>query len=193
MIHLRDQDLIASSQIRNCYLHPSDHDKVIKVVRESAPLSERDANVKEWAHYLRLKDSYRQLNFISIYHGFVETNLGEGLLINCIRDYNGRISKRLANVLVSREQYNLVEVERVLDKLCQKIVKKNIQLFDMNKFNILIQILPDGKYHPVVVDIKGRYNNYELIPVSTYIPFFSRMKLKRRCNRLIKTVQGIIK
>lgn len=189
IIQLQDEYLIAVSKTRKCYLHPSDPCKIIKIIRKSAPLRERKANWKEWTHYQHLKKNHPQLDFISTYHGFVETNLGRGLLIDCIRDHNGRVSKRLEKVLVEQAEYDLKAVENALEQLCRKIIENNIQLYDLNRYNILIQILPDGEYHPVIVDVKGRYNNYELIPVSNYIPFFSRMKLKRRCLRLIRTIQ----
>lgn len=189
MIHLQDEDLIASSKTRNCYLHPADPNKVIKIVRKKVPFWKRDANWKEWTNYQYIKKQHSQLNFISTYHGFIETNLGRGLLVDCIRDYNGRVSMRLENVLVNPVQYDLAALENVVDRFCQKITENNIQLFDLNFFNILIQILSDGKYRLVCVDIKGRCNNYELIPVSSYIPFFSRRKLKRRCHRLMQTLQ----
>ena len=189
MIHLRGQDIIASSKTRNSYLHPSDSGKIIKIIRKSARARERDANRREWAHYLHLTRRYPGLDIIPVYHGFVETNLGEGLMIDCIRDHDGQVSKRLQQVLLDPGKYDLQAVGESLERLCGKIIAKNIQLFDLNMFNILIRILPNGEFQPVCVDIKGRYNNYEFIPVSTYIPFFSRMKLKRRCSRLIEAVR----
>ena len=189
MINLQEQDMIAWSKTRKCYLHPADPGKIIKIVRKKSPVLKRDANWQEWAHYQHIKKRYSQLDFISTYHGYVETNLGRGLLINCIRDFNGKVSMRLDNVLQNRTQYDLESVEKALDGFCQNIFEKHIQLFDLNMFNILIQISSDRKYNPVCVDIKGRYNNYELIPVSSYIPFFSRQKLKRRCRKLMQIVQ----
>ena len=189
MIYLQDKDLIGSSKTRNCYLHPANPTKVIKIVRGKVPPWKRDANWKEWANYQYIKKHHSQLDFISTYYGFIETNLGRGLLGECILDYNGHVSRRLGDVLVNHAQYDLADVENVLGLSCQKIIENNIQLFDLNLLNILIQVLSDGTYRIVCVDIKGRYNNYELIPVSTYIPFFSRMKLKRRCHRLMQIVQ----
>ena len=189
MIRLQDQDIIATSKTRNCDLHPADSTKIIKIVRKKVPFWKRDANWKEWANYQYLIKQHSQLDFISTYHGFIETNLGRGLLVDCIQDYNGLVSMRLSNVFVNPMQYDLAAMEKVLDRFYRKIIENNIQLFDLNFFNILVQILSDGKYRLICVDIKGRYNNYELIPVSTYIPFFSRRKLKRRCNRLMQIFQ----
>ena len=189
MVNLQEKDMIAWSKTRKCYLHPEDPERVIKIVRKKKQILKRDANWQEWTHYQHIKQRYPQLDFISTYHGYVETNLGRGLLIDCIRDSNGQVSMRLGNVLENRKHYDLESVEKALNLFCQDIIEKNIQLFDLNMFNILVQVLPDRKYRLVCVDIKGRYNNYELIPVSSYIPFFSRQKLKRRCRNLMQIVQ----
>ena len=75
-----------------------------------------------------------------------------------------------------------------MDRFCHTIIAANIQLFDLNLKNILIRIRGDGSYQPMAVDLKGRFANREFLPVSTYLPYFSRRKLTRRCGRLMKRV-----
>jgi hypothetical protein len=173
-------------------MHPDDPDRIIKITREKNRSGNRDANWKEWNYYHYLKKKCTRLDFISNYHGFVETNLGRGLLIDCIRDYDGRVSRRLEDVLNNQVEYDMTAVVKAVESLCREIIDYKIHLFDLNLFNILIQVLSEGKYKAVCVDLKGRYNNYELIPVSSYIPFFTTMKLKRRCKRLLENVQQAI-
>jgi hypothetical protein len=185
-IHLSQGDLIAESKTRVCYLHPHDPGKVIKIVRKKPAFWKQDANQKEWRHYLYLKRRHAKLDFMATYHGFVETNLGRGLVSDCIRDGDGSVSARLEEALANPERYNLAAVAKAMDRICQTIIAKNIQLFDLNRYNLLIQILPDGSLNPISIDIKGRYNNYEFIPISTYIPFFSRRKLRIRCQQLMQ-------
>ena len=85
----------------------------------------------------------------------------------------------------NRKIYDLAAVEKELMRFCRILIQKNIQLFDLNPLNVLIRIRKDGSYEAVSADIKGRYANYELIPISTYIPFFSRRKLNIRTNELL--------
>jgi hypothetical protein len=172
-----------------CYLHPQDPAKVIKIVRKKPAFWKQDANQKEWRHYLYLKQRHAKLDFTATYHGFVETNLGRGLVSDCIRDSDGSVSARLEDVLANPGRYDLAAMAKALDRICQTIITNNIQLFDLNRYNLLIQILPDGSCNPISIDIKGRYNNYELIPISTYIPFFSRRKLRIRCRQLMQMVR----
>ena len=191
MIHLQDQEPIARSATRECYLYPGNPDRVIKIVRAAPAFWKRDANWREWRHYHHLQNRHGYLHYIPEYYGFVETSRGRGLVLDCIRDYDGRVSARLDKVLREPEGYDLAAVLEALEHLCRSIIEKNVQLFDLNTFNILIRILPKGVYRPTVIDIKGRFNNYELIPVSSYIPFFSRRKLTRRCARLIDRVRVV--
>jgi hypothetical protein len=189
-LHLRDNDLIAQSKTRWCYLHPQDPAKVIKIVRKKPVLWKQDANQKEWRHFLYLKRRHAKIDFITTYHGFVETNLGRGLISDCIRDADGTVSTRLENVLANPAPYDMVSLESSLDRLCRNIITNNIQLFDLNRYNILIQVQADGACRPISIDIKGRYNNYEFIPVSTYVPCLSRRKLRIRCQKLMDMVRS---
>ena len=191
MIKLNDSFLIARSKNRNCYLNPVDPHKVIKIVNHNNSSGMQDANFKEWAYYKHLKQYYPQFKYISKYHGFVETNMGQGLLADCIMDYNGHISRRLQDVLINRSEYDIAAIEKLINRFCRKIIETNIKLFDLNLFNILIQtVSADRNYRLFCVDIKGPNDNSEFIPVSSYIPFFSRQKIKRRCRRLIQKVRN---
>lgn len=189
MIILKDTDLIATSKTRHCYLHPDTSDKVIKIIVDPQDEKKRmDANMKEWCYYERLKKMSIDLNFIPTYYGFVPTNLGRGLMSECVRDYNGNVSVRLQEIVSHNVQYDLDEIKHKLDIFTQRLIKYNIQLFDLNRFNLLIQVTKAGTYNPISIDVKGPYNNNEFIPFSTYIPYLSRKKLIRRSKRLLNII-----
>ena len=191
-IQLHEFAKIAESKTRHCYLHPEDEQKVIKVVvRPPKYPWRKDANMKEWLYYQRLLKLSIPLDFIPRYYGFVETNLGTGLVSECISDYDGNIAVRIKKVLDRDVNYDISAIERLMENLTTTIIDNNIQLFDLNSFNILVQRLTDTEYRVVSIDIKGPYNNYEFIPISTYIPFFSRQKLKRRCGRVMERISSI--
>lgn len=190
LLVLHESDKIAESKTRHCYLHPDTPDKVIKIIVDLKEQKKRiDSNIKEWRYYQRLIKMPISLDFIPDYYGFVNTNKGRGLVSECIRDFDGSISVRLQEVVSHRVNYNLSQIEDKLEKLSRFIINNNIQLFDLNRYNILIQVLEDGSYNPVSIDLKGPYNNYEFIPFSTYIPYFSRLKLERRGKRLMDIIR----
>ena len=192
MITLKEKDLIAVSGPRACYLHPQEPDKVIKVVRKIPRLRRHNANYQEWRHYHYLMKRHGKLNFINQCHGFTKTNIGEGLIWSCVRDAGGEISRTVTGVMKNPERYDLDAIEHELIRFCNFIVERNIQLFDLNPLNVLIRVREDGTYEAVSADIKGRYANHEFIPISTYIPFFSRIKLGRRTNELLTRFQGFL-
>jgi len=191
MIHLDTAKKIGSGTIRDCYLSPLDDNKVIKVIM-SHKRSDQKANLQEWKHYNYLIKKHGEIACIPKCYGFVETSLGTGLMSECIRDYNGSISKTLQQ-FVALETYNKDALFKSLDSFCKILIERNIQLFDINLGNIVINILENKNYKPVSIDLKGRYNNCEFIPLSTYVPFLSKKKLQRRSLQLIERLEASIK
>jgi hypothetical protein len=184
MILLKDREPIAVSGPRACYLHPEDAGKVIKIVREKPFFRKKNANWQEWRHYHYLLKQHGKLDFVNECYGFTKTDIGEGLVWQCVRDESGEISSTITDIMKNPDRYDLGKVAVALGCFCQILINKNIQLFDLNPLNVMIRICPDGSYQAVSSDIKGRYANHEFIPISTYIPFFSKRKLKRRCKGL---------
>ncbi len=197
VLYLDEKHRIARSATRDCYLHPEDPGRVVKVVRASARQREkggwfrRNANQKEWRSYRYMQRRFGDLHVFVACHGFVETNLGSGLVFDCVRDADGKVSLRLQDALVS-PAHDSRRVAAAVADFCRTVLDREIPLFDLNFWNILIQVQADGAYRPVSIDIKGRFNNYELIPVSSFIPYFARRKVRRRCRRLIETVRRFI-
>lgn len=189
MIHLNENDRIARSTTRDCYLHPENPDRVIKILRNPPGRFKRSANDQEWRSYRYIRKRFGKQDFFVDCQGFVETTLGRGLMFDCVRNFDGNISHCLLDILTDPE-YDLVRVEEVVERFCRALIEKEIPLFDLNLLNILIQVMPDGTYHPVSIDVKSKFNNYEIIPVSTYIPFFSRRKVRRRCGRLMDKIRS---
>lgn len=192
MIQLHNDNLIARGRSRDCYLHPEDRRRVIKISTMKRR-RRRDSNWKEWKHYQHMMKKHGPMDFISHCYGFVDTNLGPGLVCDCVRDYDGEISKTLFQISTGDYQYDTLRIEKALSRYVDKLIANNIQLFDFSLPNIVIRITGDGGYHPVSIDLKGRFNNREFIPVSTFIPCMSRRKLARRGKRLLETVRDFSK
>lgn len=189
MLRLNNAIKIGAGMERVCYLHPWDQDKVVKISNNSARGNEQ--NQCEFKMYTYLTRHHGHLDCISRCYGFSETNLGPGLVCQCIRDYNGQISRTLLETLVNPTKDSPQDLRQIVDTFCNRIVEDNIQLFDMNPKNIVLRMEQPGQYRAVSIDLKGRYANKEFIPISTFIPFFSRKKLQRRAERLLKMIDDI--
>ena len=187
MLQLRPPAKIAGGKLRDCYMHPQDDNLVVKVACRDDAAHHR-ANLHEWRHYQYLSKRHGPLNFIPRYFGLVPTSLGQGLVVECIRNADGVIAPTLHALLTSGQPIDFNAVIDVLNGFCSELVTRNIQLFDLNLKNIAMRIAQGDRYQPVAIDLKGRYNNYEFIPVSSFIPFFSKRKLIRRSRQLLSRV-----
>ena len=186
---LLDKDLIiASGESRTCYLHPNNPKRIVKIPHVNAsPLNPE--NIKEIKMFQFLKKRLHQVDMVSQPYGIYETNLGYGLVCECIRDASGDISKPLFYTIARKDLYPFEKIREATHLFCNELIEKNIQLFDLNVLNILIQVRPDNSFKALSSDLKGRYDNKEFIPFSTFIPFFSRKKLIRRSKRLFEKIE----
>ena len=187
MILLTDKKYINHGTLRACYQHPENPNLIIKV-----PVGEKkekdQANLKELKGYHALMREHIDLFCISHCYGFVTTNLGVGLVCDCIRDYNGAISKTIWDVIGSGEEYDAHYILDIANNFCNMLISKRIYIFDLNVKNIALQLRNDGTYLPFAIDLKGRYDNNEFLPFSTYIKYFSQKKLERRSRQLIERI-----
>lgn len=184
MIRLDPSLQIAAGRTRECYFHPESPDLVIKVPRQDTPPGV-DPNAGEWRHWQEIRAKHGDVPGIAPCFGKIATDRGEGLVMACIRDADGRCSRPLSHCFSHPESWDLVAVRAALSMLLTRICDAGIRLFDLNAANILLQVAEDQSIHPTVIDLKGPYDNKEFIPVSTYIPWFAKRKIMRRTRRML--------
>lgn len=187
VLHLSTELVINKGRERICYLHPEDSTLVIKIP-VTTPGRKAGANYNEMMGYRLLQKEGVDLSFISHCHGFVATDQGRGLVCDCIRDEDGAISKTIWDAVVFGEDCDIDYVAEVARKLCDHLISNRIWLFDLNLKNIVLQERADGTCKPYIIDLKGRYVSYELVPFSKYIPYFSLKKLERRSEQLLQRI-----
>lgn len=189
LLSLKDAIIIGHGMERMCYLHPEDSGKVVKIAKENSTKNKQ--NLYEYQTYRYLKKYHGQLDFLSRYYGFIETDLGQGLLAECIRDSSGEVSRSILDTLLGEYECSYDHLRFIVSEFCENLTRNNIQLFDLNPKNIVFKVEKPGSYKAVSIDIKGRYANNEFIPFSTFIPYLSRKKLKRRGDRLLEKMDYI--
>lgn len=187
MIILDNSLFINQGTVRACYQLPGDDNRIIKV--PIGDKKDRDlANIRELNGYKILMREHTDLTNISHCYGIEQTNIGEGLVCDCIYDKDGSVSMNLLEVIISASPPDYSYLKRVLEEFCNYLLRKNVFVFDLNVKNIVMQH-NSGTYKPFLVDLKGRYEMKEFIPFSKYIPFFRRKKLERRCRQLLDRTQ----
>ncbi len=190
MILLEDADFIGEGTLRACYVHPENPGLVIKV-----PVGEKkgkeSANFKELKGYHALMCEHIDLLCVSHCYGFVSTNRGQGLVCDCVRDDDGTISKTILDVITAEDGCDFEYIYNVAGGLCSTLKLKDIFIFDINLYNVVLRSRFDGTYQPFIIDLKGRYDNSEFLPLSSYIRYFSRKKLERRCQQFLVRIRNV--
>ncbi len=187
-VELHDGLIISSGRERICFRHPESDAYIIKIERRKG-IRRGSMNQEELKGYRQLQKDTADLSFISHCHGFVDTSRGRGLLCDCIRDHDNAVSKTIWDIIVHEENCDIDAVLDAAAKFCDFLITGRIWLFDLNLKNIALKRLADGSFKPYVIDLKGRSENMELIPLSRYIDYFSLKKLQRRSRQLLARIE----
>ena len=185
---LPEKLLINRGRLRLCYRHPTNRALVVKVPAGTAR-DQLGANLKEYKGYNDLIRRHGLLACIGHCHGFTATDRGEGLVCDCIRDEDGRIARTIWDIIIHQDDCDLNQVTSVVKDFCSYLVSCDIRLFDLNLKNISLSRRRNGAYRPVFLDLKGRFDNREFIPVSSHIGFFARQKMARRTRQLFERIE----
>ena len=187
MITLDDNLMIGRGTLRACYLHPQNKTLIIKVGLAGS-VGGDDANRKEFLSYQKLRQRHENLDHISHCHGFVETDRGEGLVCDCIRDSSGEIARTIWDIVVYEEYCDIDNILEVARTLCDYLIANDLFLFDINLKNIVLRKSRDNLYRAYAVDLKGPYDNKEFLQLSSRVTFLGRKKLKRRTKQLLERI-----
>ena len=168
----------AEGRERHCYLHPQDPTKVIKIPKGSETIQTR----RELVFFRNLeKRAFRDYSHLPRFYGTVETNLGQGLVTELIRDHDGQISRSLNWHI--ENGLTRGEVEAHFRRLKQYLLD-NLVIFnhDLTSGNMLLRMAADDSAKLVIIDGLG-----DVVAISWFnrIPTHVRAKIERRWNRLI--------
>lgn len=125
------------------------------------------------------------------YYGTVETDMGEGLVFDLIRDANGTVSQPLVHYFATEAL--TAQLEDPIGKfhlLKQYLMHYKIIVKDLGIYNILYQKLEGGRGNFMIID--GVANN-DFLPFSTYIDYFALQKIQRRWERFAQKFRNRIK
>lgn len=186
-LELGDDYLINRGRVRVCYRHPADPKLVVKVAAGPNKM-QRTANLKELKGYRDLVKRHGELPCVGRCHGIVQTSRGDGLVCDCICNADGTIAETIWDMIIFHDDCDVEKIVEVARVFCSFLVENDIFLFDLNLKNIALPKDADGGYRAVSLDLKGRFDNNEFIPFSSYITFFARRKLRRRTRQLLERI-----
>jgi len=178
MLTLESSALIGRGLRRECYFHPEDEDRCIKVV----VAGDHKETVREQSFYRLLEKRNIAWRMLPRFYGNVETNLGEGAVFELIRDYNGAVSKTLAHYFSANNetdrdyQYSY----QALHQLKQYLLKWKIVTVSITPQNIVYKKTCESEGFLVVIDNIG---NSDFIPISNYVAWMATRKIHRKWQR----------
>lgn len=176
MIKLSESLYIAQGTNRACYIDPNNSNRCIKVTI-SKDYSESQKEIK---YYRFLENQNISWEFISKYHGSIETNLGKGEIFDLIKDYDDNISKTLF-YYIKKEEYSheIPKYILLLKQLRKYTINEKIIIKDLNTKNIICQRIDKNNLKLIFID--GILNN-DYLYYSNYSSFLSTKKLNKVWN-----------
>ena len=181
MVILESQALIGKGASRECYLHPEENDKCIKI-----RFTETDAKDKlEQYYYARLSQRKISWEMLSRSYGPVETDHGTGYVFELIRDYDGSISQTLQYYLSSSGS-GIISVEEIcaaLTRLRQYLIKGKIILANIKPYNLVYKKISPEEGLLVIIDNIGYHNSW--FHLCEYIDWFAIYRIKKKWRNFL--------
>jgi hypothetical protein len=172
---------IGTGRERACYVHPEDPRLAIKM-----PMGEvSDQTQRDLKFYRTLKKrGIKGIPHVPDYHGLCETNLGRGIVVDLVRNYDGEISRPLNWYLA--QGVPIEEFDQFLQELKQSFLQ-NLIIFnhDMTIGNLLFQKTSTASAQLVAIDGLG---DVVAIDWLDHFPFLVRGKINRRWKRFMARV-----
>jgi hypothetical protein len=174
VIDLTAAQVIGTGHERVCYLHPQDPTRVIKVLRQGQP--SRGQNRIDHYYLARLEARGVPTTHVPRQYGMVKTSLGEGLVLDCIRDRDGSIARTLSDHLEAGS-ISRTEADVLLAELYQHLLLHGIVMVDVGLGNVACRRVGD-LWQAVVIDgLGGRHFDLRL-RLRARFPWLARRKLR---------------
>ncbi|MGC6567089.1 MAG: YrbL family protein [Akkermansiaceae bacterium] len=190
MIELKNLEPFGRGSHRAVYEHPDSPELCIKVMtenwreagkRQRAPWYVKflrpkwyfHENLSEhhFAHLVEQRVGEPAWKYLARCHGFVETDLGKGLVVSLVRDHDGRVSMSLADYLL---EFGMTgECEKALDYYWEGL-NKYLIFARGRPDNVAVQQHEDGSLQIIAIDAFGLS---QWIPLAEWIPSEGRKRL----------------
>jgi len=180
---------VFSGKTRQIFIHPDDGGALVKVALKS---DWHLGSLLEMSEYQRFKTmGFNLAAYISRVDGFVMTNLGYGLLVERVHNFDGATSLTLRDFI--NRGASSVEKEIITSKL-KNLIKlfneANAVFQDAHPRNLVLRFDSGGDFDIIVVDGfvgRGDFKNF----LRQKYPFLLRMKNKHSEMKLIRSLDRI--
>lgn len=191
MITLTKSLLIAKGGERDCYLHPEDNTKVIKIVHKTEEHNNQNELEYSYMKYIKKRKDL-DLSQITDCYGYVSTNLGKGLVFDRVLDFDGTASKSfryyLANKIIPLDEQELLITE------LKNYLEENLILFvDTSLTNIFCPKISEDSYKLIIVDGLGAKRTGIKFTLYKISKAYTKYKIKRQWDKFMKMYEKDVK
>ncbi len=173
-LEISPSHLIGKGSERTCYIHPENSARCIKINHSS--LNKQSSN--ELIYLTTLLKRNISWRHIPKLYGVVQTNLGEGMVYDLIRDHDGAVSNTLAHYLKSKTDVEEVrQIVGALQEFRDYLLDQHVMVRDPNATNFALQKCSLDKVRLVLIDGIGNGN---FAPMFNRLNWFVDMKIKRK-------------
>lgn len=179
-IKLDEKDFLARGGERNCYIHPHDDNKVIKVVHRNEKHNEQ--NKLEYKYYNFLEKNNKPFEHLTKCFGFINSNFGLGLVYERVKDYNGIPSKSF-KIFLENKFFDLEEEKSLIDELKEYLFKNDILFIDVDLSNVFCKQISENRYKLIIIDGLGARRLNWRFYFYLYSKKFTRYKIKKQWKK----------
>lgn len=201
MIFLSDKDLLTEGGRRKIYINPENNNQLIKIVkrdgldrkrkdlsffkqfRSDDELSENTEDFNAYKVYNRKSEDI--FKFIPKLYGYVETSIGKGLATEFIKNYDGTATISLEDYLKKFGYTHKLNL--ALKLLYKQLMKYCVITRELKDFNLVVKKVSENSIRIYVID---GFGNQEFIPISNYISFLARRKIKKHFNIFLNGIKN---
>ncbi|WP_425075649.1 YrbL family protein [Psychroserpens sp. S379A] len=183
MIQLSESDYLAEGLARTCYFHPENENLCIKIGKPDVEVSHLYKEINYYKKINKKDASKFDYPFYAMYHGTIETNLGEGFVYDLVRDETSQeVSKTLIDYIRMKDSPIDDSVfDTSLKKLQDQMIKYKVFASDLRPRNLCCKILKDGSVEMIIVDGIG---HRDFLPLGDWFHCFAKQKVERRFQKI---------
>ncbi|RBQ29852.1 YrbL family protein [Aliarcobacter vitoriensis] len=178
---------IAKGGERDCYSNPLDFTKVIKVLHTYNNENNRNQNDLDYRYFKFLEKLKVPFSHISKTYGYVDTNLGKGLVFDKVCDYNGKISMTFLDTII-KDKFTKEQEDLLVEDLRNYLFENNVLFIDIGLYNILCCEYEKCKYKLVIIDGLGGRRTGVKFWLYLNSTSFTKYKIKKSWKRFLAEI-----
>ncbi|OCL87906.1 hypothetical protein AAX26_01003 [Aliarcobacter thereius] len=189
---LKKDLFLARGGERDCYIHPLDDSKVIKIIYQENGLSSYNGkrNEIDYQYFRFLEESKMSFSNISKCYGYIDTNLGKGLIFDKVNDYTGTTSISFLDI-VKLKKLSIKQEKELILELKEYIFKNNILFIDYELDNVLCCEYEQNKYRLIIIDGLGAKRIGFKFWLYLKSKTFTKYKIKKQWNKFVNNIEKV--